>query len=64
MKWVVFVLLTLVAVVFEWKIMKHLWAGSRCENPIPAEEDVWFCYICVPRDCEAHFGQREPSFRL
>jgi hypothetical protein len=28
-------------------VLKLLWASARCENSIPAEEDVWICYICV-----------------
>ena len=28
-------------------LMKHIWTGTRCENSIPAKEDVWVCDFCV-----------------
>ena len=45
-------------------ILKHLWASTRCEDPVPAEENVRIRDLCVSGDGEAHIGQREPSFCL
>ncbi|KAH7560658.1 hypothetical protein JRO89_XS10G0063600 [Xanthoceras sorbifolium] len=38
--------------------------SARCEDTIPAEEDVWVCYFFVSGDSEADTGQREPPFRV
>ena len=44
--------------------LKQVWASTRCKDSVPAEANVWVCYVCLPGDCEDHFGQREPSFRM
>jgi len=28
-------------------VLKHLWPSPRREDPIPAEENVWLCYLCL-----------------
>eukprot|EP00258_Populus_trichocarpa_P031818 XP_024447837.1 zinc finger CCCH domain-containing protein 55 isoform X5 [Populus trichocarpa] len=35
--------------------------SSRCQDSIPAEANVWICYICLPRDCEGNIGKGKPS---
>lgn len=42
-------------------VVQYVWASSGREDTLPAEEDVWVRDLHVPRDCEEHSGQREPS---
>lgn len=44
--------------------MQHLWTRARCEDPFPAEEDVWVCDICLPRNSEVNSCKRKPSLCL
>lgn len=43
-------------------VLQQIWAGSRCANPMPAEEDVWVCHLSICRHSETYFVEREPSF--
>ena len=44
--------------------LKFFWTSSRCQDSIPAEANVWICYICLPRDCEGNISKGKPSLYL
>ena len=41
-------------IIFLHLSLKQFWTSSRCKDSIPAEANVWICYVCLPRYCEAH----------
>ncbi len=49
---------------FFFLLLQSLWASARCPDPVSTEANVWFCDLCILRDCDSNFDRRKSSLHL